>query len=426
MHPSIKSLRIWAILLVACGALSAPIAQAKTFTYNERTNARMARKLNIPVFFALPARSRAELPSDIKTTDILIDFKHPAAKDAEGDIGLRLILAKRRGIARRLAQSGLVQTGDILLSFRNEWGGAGSYPHVQMGISHSGVAYIKNGVVHNIDSPLSSEYIGRLNAHHYRDLKYMHIIRPRNLTDKDRENIVQWSTLLASKSKRIYPKKFSFNSDYNAPKYRRHRRPGFVKTLGKIALGQRTTGNLSMYCSEFVWSLLALRGCDPDTTQRAFQRERKILRRWNVPSCVREPMEPMHATDTFVARKGRGSYVGLGEGPLVVIDAMKLPDAEREKLLHSVFVTKPGGLKRMSSGHRKVAKEMESKFAPLEKYYLGTSSSFSQRIKARTIGVVSNFQVPDNYSPTSFLINTLLPRNNSYRTMDYVATVVFR
>lgn len=137
-------------------------------------------------------------------------------------------------------------------------------------------------------------------------------------------------------------------------------------------------------------------------------------------------MRPMHATDTFVARKGRGSYIGLGEGPLVVIDAMKLPDAEREKQLHSVFVTKPGGLKKMSSGHRKVAKEMEAKFAPLEKYYLGTSSSFTQRMKARAIGVVSNFQVPDNYSPTSFLLNTLLPKDNSNRTMDYVGTVVFQ
>jgi hypothetical protein len=426
MHPSMKSLRIWAILLAAGGVLSAPMAHAKNFTYNEKTNERMAKKLNIPVFFAVPGRARAELPSDINITDQLIDFKHPDAKGAEGDIGLRLIVAKRSGLAKRLAQSGLVQTGDILLSFRNEWGGAGSYPHIQMGISHSAVAYIKNGIVHNIDSPLSSEYIGRLDSSHYRELKYMHIIRPRNLTDKDRENIEKWATLLANDAKRIYPKKFSFNSDYNAPQYKSGKRPAFVKTLGKIALGQKTTGNLSMYCSEFVWSLLALRGCDPDTTQAAFQRERKILGRWNVPSCIRQPMEPMHATDTFVARKGHGSYIGLAEGPLMVVDAMKLPDAEREKLLHSVFVTKPGGLKRMSSGHRKVAQEMEPKFAPLETYYLGTSSSFTQRMKARAIGMMFNVQVPDNYSPTSYLINTLLPENNSNRTMDYVATVVFQ
>ena len=32
--------------------------------------------------------------------------------------------------------------------------------------------------------------------------------------------------------------------------------------------------------------------------------------------------------------------------------------------------------------------------------------------------------IPENYSPTSFLINTLLPANNVNRTMDYVATIV--
>ncbi|MEJ2125516.1 MAG: hypothetical protein P8Y67_08135 [Alphaproteobacteria bacterium] len=426
MHPSIKSLHKWAILLAAGCVLSSPHAQAKDFTYNENTNARIAKKLNIPVFFAVPARARAELSSDIKTTDQLIDFKHPAAKGADGDIGLRLIYGSRRGMAKRLAQSGLVKTGDILLSFRNEWGGAGSYPHVQMGISHSAVAYIKDGVVHNIDSPLSRTYIGKLDSKHYRELKFMHIIRPRNLTETDRENLVKWSTLLVKDSKSIYPNKFSFNSDYNDPKYRRHKRPGFVKKLGKIALGQKTTGNLSMYCSEFVWSLLSLRGCDPDTTQQAFQRKRIFLRRWNVPSCVKQPMQPMHATDTFVARKGRGNYIGLAEGPLMVIDAMNLPEAEREKTLHSVFVTKPGGLKKLSTGHRKVAKQMAPKFAPLETYYLGTSSSFGKRIKARTIGIMFNIQVPDNYSPTSYLINTLLPKNHKWRTMDYVATVVFR
>jgi hypothetical protein len=32
--------------------------------------------------------------------------------------------------------------------------------------------------------------------------------------------------------------------------------------------------------------------------------------------------------------------------------------------------------------------------------------------------------IPENYSPTSFLINTLLSSGNRNRTMDYVATIV--
>jgi hypothetical protein len=30
----------------------------------------------------------------------------------------------------------------------------------------------------------------------------------------------------------------------------------------------------------------------------------------------------------------------------------------------------------------------------------------------------------ENYAPASFLINTLLPKDNANRTMDYVATIL--
>ena len=42
----------------------------------------MARKLKIPVYFAVPASARGALPKNIETTDRLIDFKHPDAKGA--------------------------------------------------------------------------------------------------------------------------------------------------------------------------------------------------------------------------------------------------------------------------------------------------------------------------------------------------------
>ena len=150
----------------------------------------MARKLNIPVYFAVPASARAALPKDIKTADRLIDFKHPDA--AGSNVGLRLVVAKRAGLARRLAQSGLVQTGDLLLSFRAEWGGAGAYPNVQMGISHMGLAYVKDGIVAQHRQPLDeSPCAGRgdLTSEHYRTLNLIHIIRPRNLTDVQRANL---------------------------------------------------------------------------------------------------------------------------------------------------------------------------------------------------------------------------------------------
>ena len=47
-----------------------------------------------------------------------------------------------------------------------------------------------------------------------------------------------------------------------------------------------------------------------------------------------------------------------------------------------------------------------------------------QRVRARLIRTAFNTSVPENYSPTSYLLNTLLPKDNINRTMDYVATIV--
>src|SRR5262245_53425586 len=132
--------------LAVSGALmvAAPIS-AKEFTVDETTNKNLAKKLGIPVYFAVPASARGPVPTDINTTDKLVDFRHPDAQTAHGDVGLRLIITKRDGMVKRLAKSGLVQTGDLLLTVRPEWAGAGAYPSVQMGISHTGLAYIKDG-----------------------------------------------------------------------------------------------------------------------------------------------------------------------------------------------------------------------------------------------------------------------------------------
>lgn len=408
---------------LALGSLLAglPVA-AKDFTFDEKSNAEMAKRLKIPVYFAVPASARAPLPS-IETTDRLVDFKHPDGLKAQGGVGLRVVVTKRFGMAARLAKSGLIQTGDILLTTRPEWGGAGAYPNIQMGVSHTGMAYIRDGAVRNIDNPLDQEYLGPgfrsdLNSAHYNTLNMLHIIRPRNLTDTQRANLAAWATRMNSNAPRIYPGKLSFNSDYNAPKFQSGKPVSFVKHLGQAGLLQNPQGNVSMYCSEFVWSLLALRDCDPNASGDKFKES-------GVPSCVREIMRPMAVTGDYVGRKWRTSYSGLADGPLIVVDALKLPEAEREKLIHSIFVDNPAGLSRMSVGHRKVATDMKPKFAPLEKYYIGALGGFwGPSIEARMISHGFNKAVPDNYSPTSFLINTLLPSNNTNRVMDYVATLL--
>src|SRR5258705_12078828 len=124
-----KSMNLLALALglaVAATVASAPPVASKEFTYDEKVNQEMARRLNIPVYFALPASARIALPKTIETTDRLIDFKHSDGKGAQGDVGLRLLVAKRAGFAQRMGKSGLVQTGDVLLTFRSEWGGSGA------------------------------------------------------------------------------------------------------------------------------------------------------------------------------------------------------------------------------------------------------------------------------------------------------------
>jgi hypothetical protein len=414
-----------ALGLLAAGAVAlAPLPlAARDFVFDADTNARIAKKLDIPVYFAVPGWARAELPSDIETSDQLIDFKHPDGKDAKGDVGLRLVIAKRAGLAQRLAKSGLVQTGDILLSFRAEWGGAGAYPNVQMGISHTGIAYVKDGKVHNLDNPLNEEYLGRgmrgdLTSEHYRTLDFMHVIRPRELTEKQKANILAWAVRMNSSAGRVYPGQISFNQDYNAPKYSPRKPLTFVQRLGQIALGQNPEGNIDMYCSEFVWSLLALRDCDPATTADDFKGGK-------VPSCVKPIMEPMKVTGNVVPSHRRGTYAGLGDGPLLVIDALDLPNDKRKELIASIFAENPDGLEKMSVGHRTVAKDMQPKFARLESYYRAITGNFFQSWWGWIMSKGFNYAgIPQNYSPTSFLINSMMPKDNKNRTMDYVATVV--
>lgn len=409
---------------VVLALTAAPAFAQKQFTFSEKANDRLARKLNIPIYFALPTSTWAPFSEpSFRTTDILLDFKHPDALRSGSDAGLRLVVTPRSGMAARLAKSGIFQTGDLLLTFRSEWGGAGAYPNVQMGISHTGLAYIKDGKLRNLDNPMNEEYLGRgmsadLTSEHYRTLSLIHVVRPRGLSDADRANILAWATRLNSGAKRVYPSQIKFNDDYNAPKYKPGRPVEFVKHLGQVALGQNPPGPLALYCSEFAWALLALRGCDPASTAEDFKGSR-------IPSCVKAPMTPLDATGNNVPSNGRSTVVGLADGPLNVINGLKVTADERKVLLEQVFVENPTGLAKMSEGHRKVAEAMQPKFVTLKDYYLGVSGgSIVQRLRSKLIRNAFNRAVPDNYSPTSYLLNTLLPPNNVNRTMDYVATIV--
>ena len=333
------------------------------------------------------------------------------------------MVAKRAGFAQRLGKSGLMQTGDLLLTFRSEWGGAGAYPNVQMGISHTGVAYVKDGVLHNIDNPLNEEYLGpgnrgELNGEHYRTLQFIHVIRPRNLTDAERANIVAWATRLTTSAKRVYPKELSFNQDYNAPKYqvgqaRRVRqaagpdraRPGPARQRRHVLLGVRLVA-------------AGAQGLRSRQVRRRIQEVRRPV--------VRQADHGAHEGDRRLHH---------APWPLVVRGPRRRPAAGGRLARSFPTPSATSCCTRCSSRTRpawprcrSVTGRWRSSISPtsrkLEKYYLGVNGKWGPTLQARLISSGFRSGIPQNYSPTSYLINTLLPANNIYRTMDYIATIV--
>lgn len=413
------SCRIQHIGAAATLLFSASHSFAAEFAMTETANKEWNKKLSIPVYFILPESSRVELPASIPTTDKLIDFKHPNGNGSGN--GLRIVATKRSGFAKRLAESGLIRTGDILLTMRPEWAGAGAYPNVQMGISHAGIAYVRNGAVHQLDMPMNSEFLGSqlkgdFSGQHYRTTKFMHVVRPRGMTETQEKILQDWITRLSSNAKRVYPSQISFNDDYNAPKYSPGKPLNFVKQLGQIALGQPIDEKISMFCSEFVWSLLALKDCDPATTAEQFRGK-------GVPRCIEPPMEPMKAAGNYVISKDRSTQTGLADGPLLAIESLGLKKAAREELLEDVFVEDTEKLSKLSRAHRELAIAMQPKFLPLKKYYLDALDRRWERVRAIVISRGLRRAIPANYSPTSYIVNTLSSASNKNRTMDYVATI---
>ncbi|MDD2805371.1 MAG: hypothetical protein PHV33_07430 [Elusimicrobiales bacterium] len=386
-----------------------PAPVNETFVYDPDSNNLLAEKLDIPVFFALPESAYSpESPAALSGGGFW-PFIHPDAANAATPVGLRVYLTPHAGVGARLAASGLVQTGDILLTFRPEWGFQGPYPNIQMGISHAGIAYVEGGYVRNLDNPLSAEYLGRMDARHYMETPALHIIRPRGLSAAQKANLAGWMKMFVSQAPAIYPEQISFNKDYFSPKYTPDLK--FVRTAARIALRLDRSSGLDMYCSEFVWAVLALRDCDPARAEE-FGRE-------GTPACVKPVFDPLPMVGNyFLDPKAAGGRLGLSDGPLAVISSMGLPEAEKKRVIGEVFKTR----RPMSPGHVAAAASIAPYFTRLEDYYSGAQSNSPA---AQSIMEAFNAKVKPNYSPTSYLVNALLPTGAVGRRMDVVATVVF-
>ena len=153
-----------------------------------------------------------------------------------------------------------------------------------------------------------------------------------------------------------------------------------------------------MFCSEFAWSLLALglRSRLLPRRQRP-QRPASCSRSW-ADACRRH----------VVARRYRRGYAGHADGPLLVIDAMKLPEAERNSWC--IWCSPAVGRPRPAIGRASADRtDMKSNSHRWRRYYLGMLAEKRGTKERASSPTRRQGDVPDNCSPASFPHDSCYP-----------------
>jgi hypothetical protein len=416
--------------------------------------------IDVPFYFGVPEDALSEMTSGERNHPFSTGWSQ-ASDEATGtraflpSVGLRTITvndsaasdaakaATRQKVGEALGKAGVIQTGDIILSFRPELARTIPYAHIQMGTTHAGIARVDGTTARSVDQPLDNEHNSKgksFQAKHYMGLNAFHIIRPRNLTDTQRRNIDGWLQLAERLIQQ--PGRPGFNPSYLTPALAALAKTpsspatsevgGLSTAIGKgLITGSfrglpdmdpKEGGAQQLFCSEFAYHILALANCTPAQVEAAE----------GVAECATVPFEP----ENIVGRNGPG---GLGEGPLLNIQAGGMsPDAAK-----IVFSSPNAGSAALSQGHRDANRMLTAPALPtgrmdengkeiffpvgeggivklLEGFY--PTAIGGARSMAPKLGEVNAF-LPANYSPTVFLIETQKPR--ATRKFDYVATVVF-
>ena len=422
-----------ALAPVGCASEDPTVAEEGGSDENLVTSTSADRLLDIPMYFAV---SKDALSGALPREKYPYPTVWNTVRDEgfSGDVGLRMIVvngtsAKVKGdAAGRLARAGVLQEGDIVLSFRPNLADTMAYPHIQMGSTHAGLI-VSEGTgttktALNIDSPLNKEYNldksdprkwSRLSAPHYAGegsdplgTEALHVIRPRNFSATQKAQLLTWFGKIRPNVAAIY-EQVPFNPDYLAPSYATGQRTlkQNVTALGKILLRTDTTTKIGMYCSELSWHLLALANCSEAQINAAREGEGA--------SCVQEPFTPMPIL-------GTAEGPGLADGPL--LNLQRASADKRGALLETIFPATPNAA-RLSQGHRDVSAFLDANgMMTASKQYYGATIS-GQAAAAGQLSAGVNAGAPANYSPTAFLVNSMLAKTDPNRKFDYVATLVF-
>lgn len=374
----------------------------------------------IPDFFMMPRSSilggEQALPSTHYSTQILTHTENR-------DVALRIFqfTSEQRGrpAAEALSASGLLQTGDILLTFRPTWGRGLTYHRAQMGISHAGIVYREdNQIIHSVESPLENS--SHLDAPgHYtgpEGADYLHIIRPR-LSSLQKQNLDKWGKLFVHRANR---EKLPFNSQYDKPKFNEHQQNSFVEKAAKIAMGNNDFF-VSTFCSEFVYLYLNLRDCDPDTFDARSNAHNTCISQVLPGDSPLPPSKaPQFALDSI-------ENPGLLEGPSAFLRALNFDDESRwSRLVNDILVDNPEIVNDekpdfLWASHWALASLYRPEMALLRDYYRGNELDAHPKNEL-------NHRMARNYSPTSFWIKALgaSPDPNGVpASLGYLGTLAF-
>ncbi len=386
----------------------------------------------MPFYFMMPKSSYRDL-SQVDGIDMskIISYTHASTKNVENPLGLRLVRLEPgdQGIPKMLFDSKIIQSGDIVLTLRPEWGRTGSYPDIQLGVSHTGVAWanLEKGTIQNADNPLNEEYMVSeksfdLPSLHYKskNSSMFHVFRHRQIVEnsKQQKNIRLWASMLVKNAPKSYLNVLSFNGNYMKSNFQSDPELKFVKHLAQMAFldkGIIPDAQLSEYCSEFAWTLLALRNCDPEDEQviaALKDRNAKL-------SCISKTFEPLPFIGS--AASNVNGAPGLSDGPLLILKSQNVTDSTLAISMVNQIFPPENNFSNMSSGHQQVAFTMAKSFDPLKSLYLSVLGGADISAARQD----ANSKIPVNYSPTSFIIESLVAPNSPFRTMDYVVTLIY-
>lgn len=383
--------------------------------------------IGLPAYFTVPKHALTEMTAGERAHPYPTRWSASAQSE---ELGLRIIgiqngAGAKPTAGKNLGKAGVLKTGDIVLSFRPNLAETIPYAHMQMGVTHAGLIKLDGTTAKSVDQPLDSEHnsAAPFSSNHYNQTDALHIIRPRFMSEPGRaEKLTVW----IDKAEAMignYDVKPPFNSDYLTPttaggEYKDS--PAKLSTaIGKGLLANQLS-SFKFFCSEMAYHLLSLSNCTPEQIEAAGE----------VAECVEAPF----AMQTMVGGDAPG---GLGEGPLLGIQAAARGGADPMALVGLTFGAPNPESAALSSGHRNANALLTQggAVAGMQNVYAlrlqSPGATFDQLVAGVTAqnaeqgGQLAqlNTSVPANYGPTSFLIESM--KDPAARTTDYVATIVW-